>query len=131
MTIREAKHKYIRLLTAMTVVLGLGLGVAMHYWAPEHYPAIYPCIPLFFYLYGMAFVSVYALFPEKGLVIHLGGKVVKLVLGLLFLVLYALLIKVQMKAFTILFLFYYLVYLIVESGFFLNYEKTMKNQKEQ
>lgn len=131
MTITEAKRKFIIYLTLMIVVLGFGGAAAFNQWMPENYPPFYPSIPIFFYVYGLFFIYIYGLFPDKRLEIQILGKGVKLIFGLLFVVAYAHFIGVHVKAFLITFLCYYIIYLIFESGFFLNHEMEMKKENKK
>ena len=131
MAFKKVTIQFLLCLTLLTIVLGFACGLALRAWMPEHCPAFYPAIPLFFYVYGILYIIVYGQFPDKGILVYIGGKVVKLILSLLFLLLYAQLVKLHIKTFLIIFLFYYLVYLIFESLFFLKYERDLKNKKEK
>ncbi len=129
MAFKKVTIRFLLCLTILTMVLGFACGLALHAWMPEHCPAFYPAIPLFFYVYGILYIIIYGQFPDKGILVYIGGKVVKLILSVLFLLLYAQLVKLHIKTFLIIFLFYYLVYLIFESLFFLKYERDLKNKK--
>jgi hypothetical protein len=131
MTIIKAKRKFIIYLTLMIVVLGFGGAYAFNQWMPEQYPPFYPSIPLFFYIYGLIFIYLYGLFPDKWLAIQILGKGVKLIFGLLFVVAYAHFVRVHVKAFLLIFLCYYIIYLIFESAFFLKHEMELKKEKKK
>ncbi len=129
MTFKKVTIQFLLCLTLLTIVLGFAFGLALCAWMPENYPAFYPVIPLFFYVYGILYIIIYGQFPDKGILLYIGGKAVKLILSLLFLLLYAQLVKDHIKTFLIIFLFYYLVYLVFESAFFLKYEYDLKSKK--
>lgn len=128
--ITKARHRFIICLTLWIAVCGVGVGLILHRWLPEHYPALYPSIPFFFYVYGLVFIAVYGLLPEKGLQLYLLGKGVKLIGGVMFLLAYSYGVGTHIKSFMILFFGYYLVYLIFESLFFLRLEQSLKKEKE-
>lgn len=125
----EVKRKFIIRLTGLMMALGFGGAAVFAHWMPDHYPHLYPAIPFFFYLYGLAFAYVYGLFPDKWLPIQIAGKGVKLLLGLLFVVAYAQFVGVRVKEFLLVFLCYYIIYLVFECTFFLKEEMEMKKRK--
>lgn len=130
MGFKKTTIQFLSCLTILTIVLGFACGLALRAWMPENYPAFYPAIPLFFYVYGILYIIIYGQFPDKGLLVYIVGKVVKLILSVLFLMLYAQLTGgLHIKTFLIIFLFYYLVYLLFEVAFFLKYERGLKNKK--
>jgi len=127
--IAKARCRFIAYLTLWIAVCGVGVGFVLNRWLPEQYPALYPSIPFFFYAYGLVFIAVYRLLPEKGLYLHFLGKGVKLVCSAMFLLAYSYGVGTHVKSFMILFLGYYLVYLIFESLFFLHLEQSLKKEK--
>lgn len=131
MTVAEAKRRYIVYLTLMLVALGFAGAGIFRRWMPEDYPPLYPAIPLFFYVYGIVFIHLYKMFPEKGVQLHLIGKGVKLVLGIAVAVVYAWAVGTYIRAFLITFLGYYVACLVFDSCFFLNYEMDMKKEKKK
>ncbi len=126
MAFTNIKRTFIICLTLITVIFGMGGALVLKSWLPEQYPAAYPCISIFFYLYGLLFIFIYGLFPNKRLEIQILGKGIKLLFGLLFVVAYAQIVGLQVKAFILLFLCYYFIYLIFESAFFMKYEMEVK-----
>ncbi len=131
MTIIKTKRKFIIYLTLMIVILGLGGAYAFNQWMPEQYPPFYPSIPIFFYVYGLIFIHLYVAFPGKWLFLHILGKIVKLILGVIFIITYIYLIGIHIKAFMITFLCYYMIYLVFESCYFLSHEMDMKKEKNK
>ncbi len=130
MTFKKVTIQFLLCLTLLTIVLGFACSLALCAWMPDNYPAFYPVIPLFFYVYGILYIIIYGQFPDKGILVYVGGKAVKLILSLLLLLLYAQLVKTHIKTFLIIFLFYYLVYLVFESTFFLKYERDLIKSKK-
>ncbi len=131
MSVAEAKYPFVICSTLLTVALIMGGTMAMKQYFPEHYPVLYPAIPIFFYLYELAFNYVYKAFPEKRLYIQMIGKAVKLILSIVLVLGYAFIIKSHVKAFIICFFCCYVIYLIFESCFFLKLEMDIKNQKKK
>ena len=129
MVFKKVTIQFLLCLTLLTIAFGFACGLVLQAWMPESYPTLYPTIPVFFFVYGILYIIVYGQFPDKGILVYIGGKVVKLILSVLFLLLYAQLVKIHIKPFLIIFLFYYLVYLVFESLFFLKYERDLKNKK--
>lgn len=123
------KQKFIVRSTLLTLVMGWGGYALFQSYLPESYPALYPLIPLYFYLYGIAFIYVYELLEKRRTEVLLVNKVAKLLLSLVFVLVYAQLVGTHIKPFLLTFLGYYFVYLIFESIFFLQYEMTLKKNK--
>lgn len=131
MSIVKTRCKFIVYLTLMIAALGFGGSYAIRLWMPEYYPPFYPSIPVFFYIYGLLFIQLYKLFPDKWLMLHILGKSAKLILGIIFVIAYIHFVGTHIKAFIMIFLCYYMIYLIFESSFFLNHELEMKKKNKK
>ena len=119
-------------------MLAFGWGGAMifHHFFEESYSPYYPLIPLFFYVFGLIFIYLFEYMhkymPDKSLMVYVINKGAKLLIGLVFMVLYGMFIGIHTKAYLWTFLIYYVIYLIFESCFFLRFEMEMKkvNKKQ-
>ena len=130
----KVKRKFILFLTLLMLVLGWGGAELFQLFFAEYYSPYYPLIPVFFYVFGFIFIYLFEYMHKhmhgKSLMVYVIDKGAKLLVGLIFLVLYAMLIGFQTKAYLWTFLIYYVIYMIFESCFFLRFEMEMKNKKK-
>jgi hypothetical protein len=129
LTLNNLKQKFIVRSTLLTLAMGWGGYALFQSYLPESYPALYPLIPLYFFFYGIAFIYVYEKLEKRRTEALMVNKVVKLLLSLVFVLVYAQCVGTFVKPFMFTFLGYYFVYLIFESIFFLQYEMTLKKNK--
>ena len=126
MSINLTKRKYLLYLTLITLLLsGVG-GVTYFSLVPEHYFGGYPLIPVFFYMFD----ACRRFAPEKMLLLHLAMKVLKMILSVIFLVIYCMVVREEAVAFLLTFIVNYLIYLVFETSFFAGYELNKKRQKK-
>lgn len=130
----KVKRKFILFLTLLMLLLGWGGAEVFQIFFAEYYSPYYPLIPVFFYVFGFIFIYLFEYMhkhmPGKSLLVYVIDKGAKLLVGLFFLVLYALLVGIQTKAYLWTFLIYYVIYMIFESCFFLRFEMEMKRMKK-
>ena len=123
-------------LTLLLLVFGWGGAMIFRHFFEESYSPYYPLIPLFFYVFGLIFIYLFEYMhkhmPDKSLMVYVINKGAKLLIGLVFMVLYGMFIGIHTKAYLWTFLIYYVIYLIFESCFFLRFEMEMKkvNKKQ-
>lgn len=133
--IAKVKRWYILSLTVLMLALGFGGAEVYKQFFADLYSPYYPLIPLFFYVFGFAFIYLFEYMhkhmPEKSLLVYVINKGGKLLIGLIFLVVYAIWVDIQTKAYLWTFLIYYVVYLIFESCFFLRFEMEMKKENKK
>lgn len=135
MVLADVKRKFLISLTLTGLVLGwAGYGIFQMSYSHLYSP-YFPLIPLFFYVFGIVFIYLFEYMhkhlPSKSLLVYVISKGAKLIIGLFFLVLYGFFVGIHMKAFTLTFLAYYLVYVVFESFFFLRFEMEMKNENKK
>lgn len=135
MVLADVKRKFLISLTLTGLVLGwAGYGV-FQMWYSHLYSPYFPLIPLFFYVFGVAFIYLFEYMhkhlPNKSLLVYVISKGAKLIVGLFFLILYGFFVGLHMKAFLLAFLAYYLVYVVFESFFFLRFEMEMKKENKK
>ena len=131
----KVKQIFIIALTLTGVVFGwIGYGILQLFY-PDEYSPYFPLIPLFFYVFGLVFIYLFEYMhkymPEKSTLVYIISKGAKLVIGLMFLVVYGFFIGIHTKVFILTFLAYYIVYLIFESCFFLRFEMEMKKENKK
>ena len=68
--------------------------------------------------------------PQKLLLLYMAVKVMKMLLSVMFLVVYCLAVREEARLFMLTFIIYYIVYLIYETWFFFTYE-VAKKQKQK
>ncbi|MDR1742944.1 MAG: hypothetical protein LBR48_03880 [Dysgonamonadaceae bacterium] len=132
MGISATKRGFIVSLTLFIAICG-GLGaVILHTFLSGQYFGAYPLIPAFFYLLGLfsiyAFEVVRDKYPQKLTLFYMAEKIIKLLLSIIFILLYCVVVKVQVKAFILTFVGFYVLYLIFETGFFFMFEWNQKKK---
>lgn len=125
----------IRLNTILTIVMlsgGCGVWWLLKAGLPTHYFRGYPVIPGFFYIMGLVFVTVvtrdYKENQRKLVNLYMIIKLCKVTAALLFVGIYFLVERVQMRDFIVVFMGFYLIYLGVETYFFYLTEENIKNK---
>ena len=132
----KVKRIFIISFTLLMLAFGWGGAMIFHHFFEESYSPYYPLIPLFFYVFGLIFIYLFEYMhkhmPDKSLMVYVINKGAKLLIGLVFMVLYGMFIGIHTKAYLWTFLIYYVIYLIFESCFFLRFEMEMKkvNKKQ-
>ena len=125
----------IKLNTILTIVMlagGCGVLWLLKAGLPMHYFKWYPVIPGFFYIMGLIFVTVvtrdYKENQRKLVNLYMIIKLCKVTAALLFVGIYYLAERVQMRDFIVVFMGFYLIYLGVETYFFYLTEENIKNK---
>ena len=125
----------IKLNTILTIVMlagGCGVWWLLKAGLPTHYFRWYPVIPGFFYIMGLVFVTVitrdYKENQRKLVNLYMIIKLCKVTAALLFVGIYFLVERVQMRDFIVVFMGFYLIYLGVETYFFYLTEENIKNK---
>lgn len=132
---KKTRRVFIIKLTIITLVLALlGRGV---FWlcCPEYYFAGFPLVPLFFYIYGLIYIFLFEFFGShnvKQLIwVYLGSKCMKLLLSVLFLLLYGLLCEEPVARCFLTFILYYIGFLVFETEFFVRFEQIYQRKFEE
>lgn len=135
MIMNKVKRQFVLSLTLLMLVLGWGGAWVFRQYFPAQYSPYYPLIPLFFYVFGFIFIYlfeyIYKYMPGKSVMVYVINKGGKLLVGLIFMVLYGMVIGIHTKAYLWTFLIYYVIYLIFESCFFLRFEMEMKKENKK
>lgn len=134
MTIEAVKKKFIIELTAGTVVLSAVAAAVFRFLIPGWYFAWFPLIPVFFFLFGLLYIYLFAfgcmLGPGKIAMTYLVGKVLKLVLSIFVLLFYGFVIGKDVVSFVAAFIVFYFAFLFFETRFFLRFEAKLKLSKQ-
>lgn len=135
MNISLTKRNFLSQLLLLTLVVGGGGAAVLHYLCPGHYFGGYPFIPVYFFLFGLFEISMFdacrKYAPQKLLLLYMAVKVMKMVLSVIFLVVYCLAVREEAKLFLLTFIAYYVVYLVYETWFFFAYEVRKKQKTEK
>lgn len=131
------KIRILELVTAINLVLGFSLGSLLYIIWPEHYFPWYPSIPLFYWITGCAM----ALFLDRAAKKHKGHittiymlvRMCKFIVALIFLWLYASLVRSHLKAFGFTLMLFYFIYVGLEtySLYVFEKKKTKRLKKEK
>lgn len=134
MFLLTVKKKFIRELTVIGVVLTGIVAFVYHFFIPERYFWWFPAIPIFFYLFGLFYIYMFAFNYRLGLdkiaMTYLLCKSVKFILSALVLIFYGFVIGHEVVAFFITFIVFFFAFLIFETRFFLRFEAKLKLRKQ-
>ena len=133
MFLLTAKKKFIRNITILTLVISAVTVLIFEMFFPEQYFVCYPCIPLYFYLFGVFFINVslfvYKHDESKLLPIFLIFRSLKMFLSLMAVVACGFIARHHVMSFGLIFAAYYLIYLVYEACFFFQLEMEMKKKE--
>lgn len=127
------RTKLITILIAFGLVAGGGIGALLYYVLPQFYPNWYLGI-VFFFLITESLLIAYVVkssqtaTQKKMVNIYMLAKVVKMILALFFIAIYALTVKENIKSFVVVFIVFYGLYLGIETYMFSKIEKYMKEK---
>lgn len=130
------KAKLLTTLWPVGILFGAVLGVVLYYQFPQYYnPGWY----LSTYFLFMIMETVILLFAEqksnsataKQMVnVYLLTKVIKVILSLVFITIYVLVVKENIKSFVLIYMIFYLFFLFVETKLFTLIEKQLKEKNK-
>lgn len=132
------KRNYLIILTALTLISGIGGALTLQYALPQYYFSSYPFIPIYFYVFGFIFIYLFERvrrnIQNKTLLLYASLRMMKLMVSIITLVIVGYVVPTQIKEFLFTFIAFYLIYLIFETLFFFNFEikesKRLKKQKK-
>ena len=134
MFLLTVKKKYIRELTLTGIVLTALVTVIYHLFIPDRYFLWFPSIPIFFYLFGLFYIYMFAFNYRLGLdkiaATYLICKTVKFILSALVLIFYGFVVRHEVVPFFTTFIVFYFAFLIFETRFFLRFEEKLKLRKK-
>lgn len=134
MFLLTVKKKFIKELTVIGIVLTTLVAVVYHLFIPDRYFLWFPAIPIFFYLFGLFYIEMFAFNYHVGLeriaMTYLVCKVLKFIISAMLLMFYGFVIGHEVVAFMLTFIFFYFAFLIFETRFFLLFEAKLKLRKK-
>lgn len=114
--------------TAILLIMGVFGFVWLYYFMPEQYFNLYPTIPSFYILILLgSYITLLIIKKKKSVIdfkIYAIIRAAKFVLCLAFVVVYFKAVNINNMAFGIVFMFFYVVYLILESWLFMKISKS-------
>lgn len=130
------RMKLMGLTTFINVVIGVSLGGLLYTIWPSHYFEWYPSIPAFYWLSSMLMIffldHVKREHGDVTVVTYMVVRLCKFTLALVFLWLYAVLVKQNLKAFGFTLMLFYFIYLVLETyTLYLFEKKRMKREKKE
>lgn len=119
MNIGRTKGNLIVLLTLFSLVTGwIGAFVVNKAFPEEHFDA-YPFIPVYFYLFGMLNIYVLDVCRQRAsrslVLVHLALKVARILASIIFMVIYCLVVREEIRVFLLTFIVFYLIFLMYET----------------
>lgn len=133
MSLLVVKKKFVLSLTVLMVALSGGGALAFQALLPEYYFAWYPSIPVFFYLFGLFYISMfgycYRVSPQRMIAVYLMAKAAKMMLSILILSVYAVAVGHQVLAFAGTYIIFYVAFLVFETRFFFRFEMKHKSNR--
>src|SRR5574344_1957191 len=132
MALTITKKRFLFWKALVCLICGIIGWFIFQLYFPERYFVLYPCIPVFFFLFGVYYVTTFDQFrqyaPQKLLSVYIGMKFVKMVVSMMLLFVYILVIKVHKSDFIITFFLFYLMTILFETIFFCLYEQNLKKK---
>jgi L-asparagine transporter-like permease len=131
----DAKVKLILSIALFGIISGALIQALLNYQFPEYYPGWYESIPVFFIVLESS-ILIYAdsssrkATQKQMLNVYMLTKVIKVFAALIFIGIYALTIKENIKSFVLIFMIFYLLFLAFESYLFLRIEKRLKKKQQ-
>jgi hypothetical protein len=130
---KALRKRFLVVLTVVMSILSLIGGIIVYKIVPTEIFGWYVGIPLFYYGMGLAFGEVLRRINKetntKLLNIYLILKVSKIIFTVILMLLYIVLIDEYDRVFVITIGLYYMAYLILESKFYFDFEKSLKRKK--
>ena len=134
MFLLNIRIKFIKELTLIGIVLTGIVAFVFHLFIPERYFLWFPAIPIFFYLFGLLYIYLFAFGYRQGLEklasVYLLCKTMKFLLSLLVLLFYGVFIRHEVVAFFTTFIGFFFAFLVFETRFFLRLEAKLKLRKQ-
>jgi hypothetical protein len=130
---KKLKQHLIIFHTAALLLSGWGGWWLIQAVFPVYYFAWYPYIPAFFFVIGIAFISlldnVKKMNPRKSVNLYMLLRFSKVFVSLIFAGIYFFAVKVQLREFGVVFISFYLLYLALETYYFYLTENEIKKNK--
>jgi len=130
---KALRKRFLVILTVVMSILSLIGGIIVYRIVPREIFGWYIGIPLFYYGMGLAFGEVLRRVNKETntrlLNIYLILKVSKIIFTVILMLLYIVLIDEYDRVFVITIGLYYMAYLILESKFYFDFEKSLKRKK--
>ncbi len=126
---------FLLILTVVMGITGIIGGIVVYNELPTEYFRWYPSIPLFYYLMGIIFVIAIGTCKKKTNIeianLYLAMKILKVIATIIFMGFYMWLIDERDKDFVVAIGIFYFIYLILETCFYFNFEKSIKKKKDE
>lgn len=129
------KTKLIASMLAYGCTIGAALGAILYYVFPTFYPNWYLGILAFFLVVEPLIIlfvekSSHTSTPKQLLNAYMLTKVIKTVASLMFIAIYAIAVKEEIKSFVLTFMILYMLFLAVETILFTRIEKRLKEKQQ-
>jgi tryptophan-rich sensory protein len=129
------KAKLITSLLAFGLITGALIGALLYYLFPQYYPHWYEGILLFFLILESLMLVYVESASRKAtsrqmLNTYMLTKVIKIFAALIFVGVYAMIVKENIKSFVLIFMIFYLLFLAFEAYLFTRIEKRIKKKKQ-
>lgn len=127
-------HRFLKTLLIVYVAFGIVVGFILYYLLPEHYFGWYPVIPSYYSVIAVVLYVSLRYFREKNptkmIQAYMMMRGIKLLVTILFVLLYNLFIDEKDEEFTIVISLFYFFYLVIETYLYVKFELSIKNDKK-
>lgn len=127
-------HRFLKILLIVYVAFGILVGFILYYLLPQHYFNWYPVIPSYYAVIAVVLYVSLRHFREKNptkmIQAYMMMRGIKLLVTILFVLLYNLYIDKKDEEFTIVISLFYFFYLVIETYFYVKFELSIKNDKK-
>lgn len=129
------RAKLVTIVLAFGLIAGGLIGALLYFQLPDYYPSWFEGILLFFLVLEsavVAYVEAQSLKVTQRQLLntYMLTKIIKIFASIIFVGVYALVIKEGIKNFILIFILFYLLYLFVETLIFTRIEKRLKEKKQ-
>ncbi len=126
--------RFLKILLIVYVAFGILVGFILYYLLPQHYFNWYPVIPSYYSIIAVFLYGSLKHFREKNptkmIQAYMMMRGIKLLVTILFVLLYNLYIDQKDEEFTIVISLFYFFYLVIETYFYVKFELSIKNDKK-
>lgn len=129
------RPKLVFIALSFGLIISALIGGLLYYVFPNYYPNWFEAIIIFFLILEPLVVVYVEATSRKAtqrqlLNTYMLTKVIKIFASLIFVAIYALVVKEGIKSFVLIFMSFYILYLFIETFIFMKIEKRLKEKKQ-
>lgn len=135
MSMSLTKRNYLCLLTALAVLIGVGGGLCLYFFFPQHYFNGYPLIPIYYWTFGFFTISMTEMCrriaPGKLLMMYLLLRGVRMIFSFLVMLLFCLAVRHEARNFLLTFVANYLLFIVFDTWFYATFELNKEMERKR